>query len=240
MTTGESGSPGRRAPSLWTLGTELSNRIAELCGLDACPPHLLHLAIGRLKRSSRNFRPKFPGPSWSAGLEIPNPPWPDGLEGMGGPIVINWQRLVGKILVEDWLDGDRDWTGWRKAAELLGMVDILDEDELRAVHGKTFSIEILDDAITNVVAELGPPRGPAATLPEPQPITGVETAPTPNLKALADAWADKHPTWGQRRLYAEWNETKLKKQGGKRLHPDRPHIGFTMFRMLPRLGRPRS
>ena len=49
-----------------------------------------------------------------------------------------------------------------------------------------------------------------------------------DLKALADAWTEQHPTWGQRRLFEEWNEAKLQKQGRKRLHPDRPHIGLAM------------
>jgi hypothetical protein len=40
-----------------------------------------------------------------------------------------------------------------------------------------------------------------------------------NPKALADAFAAEHPTWGQRRLWQEWNKA-----------PGNPHIPRNMFR----------
>jgi len=83
--------------------------------------------------------------------------------------------------------------------------------------------------------------GPAAPLPEPKPGASADlpTASTisdvATLKALADAYAEEHPTWGQRRLFESWNE----KGKNPRRH-QRPHIGFNTFRKLPGVGRPRS
>jgi hypothetical protein len=96
-----------------------------------------------------------------------------------------------------------------------------------------------------------PPPAPEAPPPESEPdaaadlqadVVGEPLKPLGgvDLKALADAWTEQHPTWGQRRLFEEWNETKRQKQGKKRSFPERPRIGIAMFRPLPGLGRPRS
>ena len=73
----------------------------------------------------------------------------------------------------------------------------------------------------------------AAIPPKPKPETSTDlstptvadmasgTASTPSKKTLADDYAEQNPTLGQRRLFDEWNETQLKKQGKKRLHPER-------------------
>jgi hypothetical protein len=124
VTGGEAGSLGRQDPSLWKLGTELPDRIAELCGLDACPQHVLRHVFVRLKRN--------PSKNWTV-----------------------------EILVQDWIalgdgwEGWEDGAGWREAAKQLG-IDAFDADDLLAVHGKTFPIEIFDEAIKEAVAEVWP------------------------------------------------------------------------------------
>ena len=111
MSDGESGSLGRRDHSLWKLGTELADRIADLCSRGACPQRLLNHVVERLKCNPLNFRPQFPEPLWSVGLEI-----------LDGPISIDWRNWTVEILVQDWIGGDGgDWTGWREVTRLLGM-----------------------------------------------------------------------------------------------------------------------
>jgi hypothetical protein len=147
VTNGEAGSPGRRDPSLWIPGTELPDRIAALCGLDVCFQRLLHHVIMRLKRNPLNFRPKFPEPLWCAGLGI-----------LDGPVSIDWQNWAVEILVQDWIalgEGWEDGVDWREAAKQLG-IDAIDANDLLAVHGKTFPIEIFDEAIKKAVAEVWP------------------------------------------------------------------------------------
>jgi hypothetical protein len=147
VTGGEAASLCRRDTLLWKLGTELSDRIADLCGLNACPRRLLHHVCARLKRNPLNFRPKFPEPLWSDGLKV-----------LDGPISIDWQNWTVEILVQDWIalgEGWEDGAGWREAAKQLG-IDAIDANDLLAVHGKTFPIEIFDEAIKKAVAEVRP------------------------------------------------------------------------------------
>jgi hypothetical protein len=71
-----------------------------------------------------------------------------------------------------------------------------------------------------------PASGSAARLQQPEP-------PADNLKpndprGLASQFAKEHPTWGQRRLWATWNDPKQK----------RPHISLKYFPMLKGKGRP--
>jgi hypothetical protein len=143
VTGGEAGSPGRRDPSLWILGTKLPDRIAELCGLDACPQRVLRLVFVRLKRNPRNFRPKFPEHLWSDGLKV-----------LDGPVSIDWQNWTVEIRVQDWIalgdgwEGREDGTGWREGADQLG-IDAIDADDLLAVHGKTFPVRQAKLALSN-------------------------------------------------------------------------------------------
>lgn len=146
MSDGESGSLGRRDHSLWKLGSELADRIADLCSRGACPQRLLNHVVERLKCNPPNFQPQFPEPLCSVGLEI-----------LDGPASIDWRNWTVEIDVKDWIGGDGgDWTGWREVTRLLGMKDATDANDLLDVHGKTYPIEIFDEAIKEAVAELWP------------------------------------------------------------------------------------
>ncbi len=109
------------------------------------------------------------------------------------------------------------------------------EDELRAV------LELFDEPqapsdtdppempipTVKVVMDPPTPTAPAVT-PVIEPASATPAVPptsepvvAPGLKAQADAWAAEHPTWGQRKLYQEWNAD-----------PDRPRIPRKAFRTL--------